>query len=79
MQTLRDSEGQGRVSCCSPWGYKESDMTATEKQQYLTLGQHGLKLHRSTYTQTCFNKHIGKNFGDLWQFEKKNLQTNHVA
>ena len=58
------------MACCSPWGCKESDMIATE-QQYLTLGQHGLKLHRSTCTQICFNKHIGKNFGDLWQFEKK--------
>ena len=22
--------GQGRLVCCSPWGCKESDMTATE-------------------------------------------------
>ena len=21
-----DSEGQGSLVCCSPWGYKESDM-----------------------------------------------------
>ena len=27
-QTLEDSEGQGRLVCCSPWGHKESDMTA---------------------------------------------------
>ena len=25
--TLGDSEGQGSLSCCSPWGHKESDMT----------------------------------------------------
>ena len=25
-QTLGDSEGQGNLMCCSPWG-KESDMT----------------------------------------------------
>ena len=24
-QTPGDSEGQGRLVCCSPWGYKESD------------------------------------------------------
>ena len=24
-QTLRDSEGQGSLACCSPWGHKESD------------------------------------------------------
>ena len=25
-QTLGDSEGQGSLACCSPWGYEESDM-----------------------------------------------------
>ena len=26
-QTLGDSEGQGGLAWCSPWGHKESDMT----------------------------------------------------
>ena len=26
-QTLRDSEGQGSLVCCSPWGHKEWDVT----------------------------------------------------
>ena len=26
-QTLGDSEGQGSLACCSPWGHKEFDMT----------------------------------------------------
>ena len=26
-QTLRNSEGQGSLACCSPWGHKESDTT----------------------------------------------------
>ena len=26
-QTPADSEGQGGLVCCSPWGRKESDMT----------------------------------------------------
>ena len=26
-QVLGDSEGQGSLACCSPWGCKESDMT----------------------------------------------------
>ena len=26
-QTLGDSEGQGSLACCSPWGCKESDWT----------------------------------------------------
>ena len=32
-QTLGDSEGQGCLACYSPWGCKESDVTATEQQQ----------------------------------------------
>ena len=26
-QTVGDSEGQGRLACCSSWGPKESDRT----------------------------------------------------
>ena len=26
-QTLGNSEGQGSLACCSPWGSKELDMT----------------------------------------------------
>ena len=26
-QTLEDSEGQGGMACCSPWGHKEPDTT----------------------------------------------------
>ena len=26
-QTSENSEGQGSLVCCSPWGCKESDMT----------------------------------------------------
>jgi len=43
-QTPEDSEGQGSLACCSPWGRKESDTTeATEQQQQqhllVTLGK----------------------------------------
>ena len=31
-QILEDSEGQGSLACCSPWGCKESD--TTEQQQH---------------------------------------------
>ena len=26
-QAPEDSEGQGSLTCCSPWGHKESDTT----------------------------------------------------
>ena len=31
-QTPGDGEGQGNLACCTPWGSKELDMTATEQQ-----------------------------------------------
>ena len=34
-QTLGDSERQGSLECCSPWGCKESDMT-DQQQHFLT-------------------------------------------
>ena len=30
-QALGDGEGQESLECCSPWGHKELDMTATEQ------------------------------------------------
>ena len=30
-QTLGDSEGQGSLVCCSPWGHKESDITEQQR------------------------------------------------
>ena len=36
-QTPGDSEGQGSLVCCSPWGSKESDNLATEQQQKIDL------------------------------------------
>ena len=43
-QTLRDSEGQGSLVCCSPWGHKESDTTDLETEQ-----QH-------SYVMTCLTE-----------------------
>ena len=39
-QAAGDSEGQGRLVCCSPWGRKDSDKTQqlnNEKQPILWL------------------------------------------
>ena len=32
-QTLGDSEGPGRLACCSPWGLRVGHDLATEQQQ----------------------------------------------
>ena len=33
LSKLRETEGQGKLECCSPWGRKESDTTETDQQQ----------------------------------------------
>ena len=32
--TQEDSEGQGSLVCCSPWGCKESDFMAEQQQDF---------------------------------------------
>ena len=38
-QTLGDSEGQGSLACCSPWGPKESDATEQLNNKGLSCGR----------------------------------------
>ena len=35
--TPGDSEGEGSLECCSPWGHKESDMTKHSIAQTLEI------------------------------------------
>ena len=44
-----DGEGQWSLSCCSTWGCKEPDMTATEQQQ-----QQYTHTHTHTHIQMCY-------------------------
>ena len=37
-QTPRDSEGQGSLTRCSPWGHKESDITEQLKNSWWCNG-----------------------------------------
>ena len=36
-QTLGDSEGQGSLACCSPWGCKELDTTEQQHTPYKVI------------------------------------------
>ena len=36
-QTLGDSEGQGSLACCRPWGCGVRHNLATEQQQYIRV------------------------------------------
>ena len=44
-QTPGDSEGQGSLACCSPWGHKESDMTDWTMTTVFS-DSHNLEFHR---------------------------------
>ena len=34
-QTLGDGEGQGSLSCCNPWGHRDSDTTSWLSNEYM--------------------------------------------
>ena len=45
-QTPGDSEGEGSLACCSPWGCKESDVTERLNKQTKIIkgiGNHGVE------------------------------------
>ena len=49
-QTLKDSEEQGSLVCCSPWVCKESDITETEQSSSSLIYVNGKKIiSHSTY------------------------------
>ena len=57
---LGDSEGQGSLACCSPWGCKESDMTwhlnsnnNNNNYIYIYIYTH---IHTHTYREISFEE-----------------------
>ena len=51
-QTLGDSEGQGSLECCSPWGHKELDTTQPMNNNFLLLQGVNLKFHNFIISST---------------------------
>ena len=48
-QTPRNSEGQGSLACCSPWGCKESDTTEWLKNKMRISCVYNYLLHHSLH------------------------------
>ena len=53
-QTLGDSEGQGSLECCSPWGHKVSDNTGKlnknkKKKRWDELGHWDQHINTTMY------------------------------
>ena len=49
-EALGDVDGQGSLACCSPWGGKESNMSATEPNIYIYIY---IYIHTHTHTHIC--------------------------
>ena len=52
-QTPGDSEGQGSLMCCSPWGCKESDTTQRHDPAISLLGTYLKDMKSLSQTDTC--------------------------
>ena len=50
--TPGESERQGSLACCSPWGHRESDTTEAEQQQLDTALQVAPLLSRSVMSDS---------------------------
>ena len=62
-QTSGDSEGQGSLACCSPWGHKESD---TMEQ----LNNNSRELHKGNYL-VPYSQMLSYSFaGSHWRMTK---------
>ena len=51
-EALGDVDGQGSLACCSPWGGKESNMSATEPNIYIYIYIY-THTHTHTHTHMC--------------------------
>ena len=60
-QLLGDSEGQGSLACCSPWGGKVSDTPErlnNKKSRYEVQQQHkGERQKLEVFLVTCHSRH----------------------
>ena len=60
-RTLRDTERQGSLACCSPWGHKELDMTKwlnNNKMWKAVVSGPGLHSSRSGHCQQSFRNPV---------------------
>ena len=53
QQALGDTEGQGSLECCSPWGHKESD-----RSEQLNSNNSIIKMKNGIFPAISINKHV---------------------
>ena len=56
-QTPGDSEGQGWLVCCSPWGHKELDTTQQLNNNRFNISLKGLQNSGKCYSFTITKRH----------------------
>ena len=69
-QTPGDSEGQGSLQCCSPWGHKESDTTEQQQNDLMLLFgcniikliflEYSIQQHTNTQYFHVYSEHLPK-------------------
>ena len=59
-QALGDSEGQGSLACCSPWGCKESDTTERLNSNNITRPSMWVKCFQLPQPRRCWKMALGK-------------------
>ena len=81
-QTTGDGEGQRDLACCSPWGYKELDMT--ERQVYVSIYLYidiHIYYHNGRKLEINYKKNTVK-FTNIWKSNNMpliNPETNENA
>ena len=69
-QTPGDSEGQGSLACCSPWGHKESDTTELQQGTLWSgnlIGQRGANGEIVSKQRLCSRGTIICTFWVTWE------------
>ena len=63
QQTLGNSEGQGSLMCCSPWGHKELDTTQwlNNNNKSKKVQRQAMRIKDRTFKYANFkNTHVGQ-------------------
>ena len=80
-QTLGDSEGEGSLECCSPWGCKESDMTEwlNNSTRYYRISDKMILPENLGNTEQICRMNFTVNIHSIKRKWKKSIRIEHEA
>ena len=71
-QTLGDSEGQGSLSCYSPWGHKELDMTQSLNNNNKIRHIDGQQAHEKMLIIANYQRNVNQNYSEVSHHTSQN-------